>query len=35
LCAQQAVLTGHGITKVERPLGNVGLLDIRKFYDPQ
>jgi C-terminal processing protease CtpA/Prc len=34
LRAQQAELTGLGFAKVERLPGNVGLLDIRKFYDP-
>jgi C-terminal processing protease CtpA/Prc len=34
LRAQQAALTGHGFAKVERLPGNVGMVDIRKFYDP-
>jgi C-terminal processing protease CtpA/Prc len=34
LRAQQAVLTGHGIARIERLPGNIALLDIRKFHDP-
>jgi hypothetical protein len=29
-----AEMAGHGFAKVERLPGNVGLLDIRRFYDP-
>jgi hypothetical protein len=29
---RQAELAGHGFAKVERLPGNVGLLDIRRFY---
>jgi C-terminal processing protease CtpA/Prc len=34
LRAEQAVLAGHGFARIERLAGNVGLIDIRKFYDP-
>jgi C-terminal processing protease CtpA/Prc len=34
LRAEQAMLTGHGFARIERLPGNVGLLDIRKFYEP-
>jgi hypothetical protein len=34
LRAERATLSGHGFARVERLPGNVGLLDIRNFYDP-
>ena len=34
LRAERAMLSGHGFARVERLPGNVGLLDIRNFYDP-
>ncbi|MEP7023510.1 MAG: S41 family peptidase [Actinomycetota bacterium] len=34
LRAEQAMLSGHAIARVERLPGNVAVLDIRKFFDP-